>query len=137
MTGNLHPNSDINYLYLSRCNGGCSIKQMRTLYENRIIAVRQHLLRKKDRKYLIRYIVKSEEEDTIRVGKELLDLQRIANYISKQPKAISKNLNKSKNIKHEEKYKIKKMHGYFRKKLTENDEIHQNENKKLFYDVTF
>ena len=90
MTGNLHPNSDINYLYVSRCNGGRGIKQIRTLYEIRIIAVRQHLLRNKDRNNLIRYIVKSEEEETIRVGK---DLRRIADDISKQPKAISKNFN--------------------------------------------
>ena len=94
MTGNLHPNSDINYFYVSRCNGGRGIKQIRTLYESRIIAVRQLLLRNKDRNNLIRYIVKSEE-DTMRVGKELLDLQRIADNISKQPKAISKNFNKS------------------------------------------
>ena len=31
MTGNLHPNSDINYLYVSRCNGGRGIKQIRNL----------------------------------------------------------------------------------------------------------
>ena len=39
MTGNLHPNSDINYLYVSRCNGGGGIKKIRTLSERRIIAV--------------------------------------------------------------------------------------------------
>ena len=125
MTGNLHQNIDINYLYVSRCNGGRGIKQMRTLYESRTIAVRQHLLRNKDRNNLIRYIVKSEDEDTIRVGEELLDLQSIADDISKQPKAISKNFYKSKIVKHEHKYKIKKIRAYFHKKLTENDEIDQ------------
>ena len=31
MTGNVLLNSDINHLYVSRCNGGCGIKQIRTL----------------------------------------------------------------------------------------------------------
>ena len=56
MAGNLHPNSDINDLYVCRCNGGRGIKQILTLYAIRIIAVRQHLLRNKDQNNLIRYI---------------------------------------------------------------------------------
>ena len=39
MTGKLHPNSDINYLYVSKCNGRHDIKEIQTLYESRIIAV--------------------------------------------------------------------------------------------------
>ena len=44
MTGNLHPSSDIDYIYVSRSDGGRGIKDIRTLYESRIIAVRQHLI---------------------------------------------------------------------------------------------
>ena len=80
------------------CNGGRGIKLIQILYESRIIAVRQHLLCNKDRNNLIGCIIKSEEENTIRVEKQLLDLQRIADDISKQTEAISKNFNKSKNV---------------------------------------
>ena len=68
----------------------------------------------------------------MRIGKELPDLQRIADDISKQEKAISENFNKSKNVNHEQKYTNKKMHGYFHKKLTGNDETDQ----KLSYSRT-
>ena len=125
MMGNLHPNSDIDYVYVSRSNGGRGIKQIRTLYESRIIAVRQHLLRNDNRNNLIQYIVTSEEQDIIRVSKELLDLQHINDDISKQPRLISKTFTKSKNLQHEQNYTNKKMHGYFYKKLINNEEIDQ------------
>ena len=125
MMGNLHPNSDIDYTYFSRSNGGLGIKQIRTLYESRIIAVRQHLLRNNNRSNLIQYIVNSEEQDIIRVGKELLNLQHIYDDINKQPRLISKTFTKSKNLQHEQNYTNKKMHGYFYKKLINNDEIDQ------------
>ena len=82
VTGNLHSNSGIDYIYVSRSNGGRGIKQIQALYESRIIAVRQHLLRNNKRNKLIQYIVNSEEEDIIRVGKELLDLQHINDDIT-------------------------------------------------------
>ena len=90
MTGNHNPNSNVDYIYVSRSDGGRGIKQMRTLYESRIIAVRQHLLQNNKRSNLIQYIVNSEEQDFIRVGKELLDLQHVNDDINKQPRLISK-----------------------------------------------
>ena len=108
MMGNLHPNSDIDYIYVSRSNGGRGIKHIRTLYESRIIAVRQNLLRNDNRSNLIQYIVNSEEQDIIRVGKELLDLQHINDDISKQPRLISKTFTKSKNLQYEQNYTNKK-----------------------------
>ena len=125
MMGNLHPNSDIDYIYVSRSNGGRGIKQIRTLYESRIIAVRQHLLRNDSRNNLIQYIANSEEQDIIRVGKEPLNLQHINDDINKQPRLISKTFTKSKNLQHEQNYTNKKMYGYFYKKLINNDKIDQ------------
>ena len=88
MTGNLHPNSNIDYIYIyiyvGRSNGGRGIKQIQTLYKSRIIAVSQHLLRNNNRSNLMQYIVNSEEQDIIRVGKELLHLQHINDAINKQ-----------------------------------------------------
>ena len=108
MTGKLHPNSDIDYIYVSRSDGGRGIKQIRTLYGSRIIAVRQNLLQNNNRSNLIQYIVNSEEHDIIRVGKELLDLQHINDDINKQPRLISKTFTKSKNLQNEQNYKNKK-----------------------------
>ena len=125
MTGNLHPNSDIDYIYVSRSNGGRGIKQIQTVYESRIIAVRQHLLRNNNRSSLIQYIINSEEQDIIRVGKGLLDLPHINDDINKQPRLISKTFTKSKNLQHEQNYTNKKMHCYFQKKLINNDDIDQ------------
>ena len=57
---------------------------------------------------MIQYIVNSEEEDIIRVGKELLDLQRINDDIKKQPRLISKTFIKSKNLQRKQNYTNKK-----------------------------
>ena len=74
---------------------------------------------------MIQYIVNSEEEDIIRVGKELLDLQHINDDINKRPRLISKTFIKSKNLQRKQDYTNKKMHGYFRKKFINNNEIDQ------------
>ena len=84
MTRNHHPNSDTDYIYVSRSDGGRGIKQIGTLFGNRIIAVCQHLLGNNNWSNLIQYIVNSEEQDIIRGGKKLLDLQHIKDDINKQ-----------------------------------------------------
>ena len=57
---------------------------------------------------MIQYIVNSEEEDIIRVGKELLDLQHINDDINKQPRLISQTFIKSKNLQRKQNYTNKK-----------------------------
>ena len=42
------------------------------MFENRIVALRQHLLRNHDRNTIMTYITKTEEDNIIRVGYELL-----------------------------------------------------------------
>ena len=73
-----------------------------------IIAVRQHLLRSNNRSNLIQYIVNSKEQDIIRFGKELLDLQHLNDDINKQPRLISKTFTKSKTLQDEQNYTNKK-----------------------------
>ena len=123
VTGNLHPNSDIDYICVSRSDDGRGIKQIRTLYKS--IALRQHLLQNNNRGSLIQYIVNSEEQGIIRFGKELLDLQYINNNINKQPRLISKTFTKFNNLQRKRNCANKKMHGYFYKKLINNNEIDQ------------
>ena len=43
MTGNFNRNSDIDILYLPRRNGGRGLKNVKTLYDSRIISTSQHL----------------------------------------------------------------------------------------------
>ena len=43
MTGNFNRNSDIDRLYLPSRNGGRGLKNVKTLYESRIISISQHL----------------------------------------------------------------------------------------------
>ena len=122
MTRNHHPNSDTDYIYVSRSDGGRGIKQIRTLFGSRIIAVCQHLLGNNNWSNLIQYIVNSEEQDIIRGGKKLLDLQHIKDDINKQSRVISKTFTKSKALQHEQNYPNKKIQGYFHKKLINNNE---------------
>ena len=74
---------------------------------------------------MIQYIVNSEEQGIIRLGKELLDLQYINNNINKQPRLISKTFTKFNNLQRKRNCANKKMHGYFYKKLINNNEIDQ------------
>ena len=62
MTGNLHPNSD----YISRKKGGRGLKEIKTI-DNRLIAIRQHLLINNSRKNM-RYAIQCEQPSIIRVG---------------------------------------------------------------------
>ena len=87
--------------------------------------MRQHLLRNNNQSNLIQYIVNSEEQEIIRVAKELLDLQYIIDDMNNQRRLIRKTFTKSKNLQHEQNYTNQKMHGYFHKKLINNDEIDQ------------
>ena len=43
MTGSFHPNGDIDRLYISRKKGGRGLKEIRTMYESRLVAIKQHL----------------------------------------------------------------------------------------------
>ena len=110
-------------IYVSRSDGGRGIEQIWTLYGSRIIAVCQHLLGNNNWSNLIQYIVNSEEQNIIRGGKKLLDLQHIKDHINKQSRVISKTFTKSKALQHEQNYPNKKIQGYFHKKLINNNEI--------------
>ena len=47
VTGNFHPNSDVDRLYIGRNIGGRGLKSCQRLFESRIIALKQHLHRNK------------------------------------------------------------------------------------------
>ena len=62
LTRNLHPNSDINCLYMQKRFGERGWKQVQSSYENRIIAIRQHLPKNLHRNTALEYWRITEQE---------------------------------------------------------------------------
>ena len=92
MTGSFHPSSDVDRIYKSRVKGGRGLRSIRTLYESRIISLRQHLLRIANRNQILGYVNECEQAYIIRVGNGLL----INNDITETPDTKPKSLSKSK-----------------------------------------
>ena len=89
MTENFNRNSDIDRLYLPRRNGGRGLKNVKALYESRIISISQYLKLNKERNIYLREIAAHEEDKIIGVVHELLNKHNIADE-SKSPKYLSK-----------------------------------------------
>ena len=119
MTGSFHPNSDVDKIYMSRAKGVRALRNIRTLYERKIISRRQHVLRNANRN-ILGYVRECEQAYTIRVGNELL-VNIISHDITETPDAKSKSLSrkytKAKAKEHEQQYIQKKMHCYYYRKL--------------------
>ena len=116
MSGSLHPNSDADRLYFCRKDGGRGIRAIRTMYESRIISIRQHLRNIKDK----------SDNNTVRVGYELLQRSEIEDEINEKPRTISKKFStKGQNLKRK-KYGNKKVHSYLYIKLQGNSKIDTN-----------
>ena len=60
MTGRFHLNSDVDRMYMTRVKGGSGLRSIRTLYESRIISLRQHLLRNANRNEILGYVSEYE-----------------------------------------------------------------------------
>ena len=56
MSGSFHPNSDTDRLYFCRRDGGRGIRAIRTMYESRIISIRQHLRNIKAKSEIHEYV---------------------------------------------------------------------------------
>ena len=123
MTGSFHPNSDVDRIYMSRAKGGRGLRSIRTLYESRIISLRQHLLRNANRNEILGYVRECEQAYIIRVGNELLVNNDITETPDAKPKSLSRKYARAKAKEHEQQYIKKKMHGYYYRKLQQNDKI--------------
>ena len=122
MTGNFHPNSDIDKLYISRKKGGRGLKEIKTMHESRSIAIRQHLLINSSRNNM-RHVIECEQPSIIIVGNELLTNKNIMKNPDEKPKSLNKKHTAEKTKEHERNYINKKMHGYFQKKLQQDENI--------------
>ena len=123
MTGNFHPNSDINKLYISRKKAGRGLKEIKTIHEKRLIAIRQHLLIKNGRNNIMRHVTECKQSSIIRVGNELLTNKNITENPDEKPKSLNKKYTAEKTKEHERNHINKKMHGYFQKKLQKHENI--------------
>ena len=124
MKGSFHHNSDVDRIYMSRVKGGRGLRSIRTLYESRIISFRQHLLRNTNRNEILGYVRECEQAYIIRVGNKLLVNNDITETPHAKLKSLSRKYTKAKAKEHErQQYIKKKMHGYYYRKLQQNDNI--------------
>ena len=90
MTDNFHPNSDIDKLYISRTKEGRGLKEIKTMHENRFIAIRQHLLINNNRNNIMRYVIECEQSCIIRVRNELLTNKKSPRILMKNHSHLAK-----------------------------------------------
>ena len=110
MTGSFHPNSDVYRIHKSRVKGGRGLKSIRTLYKNRIISLRQHLLRNANRNEILGYVREFKQGYIIRVGNELLVNNDFTETPDAKRKSLSWKYTEAKAKEHEQQYTKKKMH---------------------------
>ena len=56
VTGNFHPNGNVDRLYIGRNIGGRGLRSCQRLFESRIIALKQHLHRNKERNQILNFV---------------------------------------------------------------------------------
>ena len=101
MSGNFHPNSDIDLLYIQRNLGGTGLRQIQRVFESRIISIRQYLLRNRNRNTNIAYICYGEKDNLLRLRENLL--QTYENRHQFKPADMKAQM---------ERFKEKQLHGY-------------------------
>lgn len=86
------------------------------------MSIRQHLLINNSRNNIMRYVIECEKSFIIRVGNKLITNKNIIENPDEKPQSLSKKCTAEKMKEHKRNCINKKMHGYFQKKL------HQDEN---------
>ena len=134
MNGSFHPNSDIDRLYIPRYQGGRGLKAVRSLFECRIASLYNHLQTYRERNEYMNYVYQQEENETIRVGKELLNKNNVVASVTDTPKQTGKKLLRQLQEEKTKSYKEKMMHGYFRKTIEQNENIDHKESQQWLQD---
>ena len=70
MTGNFHTNSDKDRLYVPRKEGGRGLKSIEDCYKSRIVGLRRHIIRDKERNHLLESVFDHEQERILRIGND-------------------------------------------------------------------
>ena len=77
MTENFHPNSDIDRLYVDRKSGVRGLCSIMIMFENRLVALRQHLTHSKNKNEIKHCIHESETNNILRVANDLINSQNM------------------------------------------------------------
>ena len=72
MTGNFHPNGDVDRLYIPRSQGGRGLKSIVRMYESRIVSVAQHFELNKSHNTILQFVAEQEQNDIVRLKEKLL-----------------------------------------------------------------
>ena len=129
MAGILQPNSDADKLYINRKEGGRGLKLVRILFESRVVALRQHLTQIASRSNILKFVYESEQNNTLRIGRELLINSNLEDDFEERPKIISQKLIQKEQDRLTTNYIDKKMHGYFFKKMMSDENINMKLSK--------
>ena len=121
VTGNFHPNSDVDRLYIGRNTDGRDLKSCQRLFESRIIA-KQQLHHNKERNQILKFVYNEERNNIMRVGDELLQKCDLNAQTEEQHRITSKRFTKVDINFHHKKFSSKVMHGYF-KRIIEKENI--------------
>ena len=92
VTGSLHPNSDVDKLYINRKEGRRGLKLVQILFESRVVALRQHLTQIASRSSILKLMYESEQKNILRIGSELLINSNLEDDFEERPKIISQKL---------------------------------------------
>ena len=92
---NVHPNSNIDRLYMQKSFGGRGLRQAQSSYEGRIIAIRQHLNKILHWSNSLEYTYEKQTNGTLRVGQELLQKYNFVNSTNEPGKSVSRKFSKA------------------------------------------
>ena len=123
MTGNFHPNGDVDRLYIPRSEGDRGLKSTVRMYESRTVSVVQHLELNKSHNTSLQFVVEQELNNIIRLNEKLLANYQIECEENTTPKKLSKVFIKADIESQRNRYNGKVMHGYYEKKLEQDPGI--------------
>ena len=128
MTGNFHPNGDVDRLYIPRSEGGRGVKSIVRMYESRTVSVALHLELNKSHNITLQFVVEQEQNDIVRLKKKLLRNYEIEWEDNSTPNNLSKVFIKADIGSQRKRYDAKVMHGYYEKKLEQDPGIDRSLN---------
>ena len=121
MTGNFHPNGDVDKLYIPWSEGGRGLKSILPMYESRIVSVAQHSELNKSHNTTPQLVAEQEHNDIVRLNEKLLGNYEIEWEDNTTPNNLSKIFIKAGSQR--KRYNTKVMHGYYEKKLEQDPGI--------------
>ena len=117
MTGNFHPNEDVDRLYIPRSEGGRGLNSIERMYESRIASVVQHLELEKLHNTGLQFAAEQEQNDIVRLKEKLLENYETEWGENTTPKNLSMVFIKVDKESQRKRYNAKVMHGYYDKKM--------------------